>query len=192
MLRLALPLLVLAVATPAAARRAAPPKLHFVVQVVDAVPSAPAELSVKAKSVLNEIVAARPEFVQTIEGAPDPTADPEGYRKLAEKKHIAPYSVTLKISEYERSLAPNSAPGKSGQVLTIKLSLSLVGTKFPTRVLALAGSGGATVTSEVGANLRPREEESTMDDALRSALTKAVDESVAELRKGSTPSKKRR
>jgi hypothetical protein len=184
----------LAAAPAGAERRAAPPRLHFIVKVIDAVASAPAELSVKTRTMLGAILAARPDFVVSLDGAPDPEVDPQAFRKYAVARHVTPYAVTLKISEYQRSLTPNTEPGKAGQVLTIKLSLQVVGTKFPGETLALAGSGGATVMAEVGARLRPREEEGAMDDALRSALTKAVDEAVAELTRGSrtrVPKKKR-
>jgi hypothetical protein len=188
----ALALLGLAAAAPAEARRPPPPKLHFVVQVVDAVASAPAELSVKTRTMLGDILAARPDFVTEIEGAPDPASDPAGFARQAERRRVTPYAVTIKISEFERSLVPNAAPGKSGQLLTVKLALSLVGTRLPGATLALAGSGGATVMAEVGARIGPREEEGATDDALRSALTKAVDEAVTELRRSAAPPKKKR
>jgi hypothetical protein len=119
-MRATLPILLgLLVAAPAEAVRAVPaPKLLFIVKVVDAVASAPAELSVKTKTMLNEILAARPDFVTEIDGAPDPATDAAGFKRVAERNKITPYAVTVKISEYERSLTPN-APGKSGQILTV-------------------------------------------------------------------------
>ena len=173
----------------AAARRAPAPRYHFTVTSVVAVENAPSEISVKAKALLAEILAGRPEFVDSLEGAPDPAVDPSGFTKYVDARHIRAFAVTVKIDRFHRDLAPNDKPGKSGQVLTIGLDVSLVGTKVPGGVLALAGGGGATVAAEVGTRMRPKEEEVTMDDALRAALTQAVDGAVAELKRPPPPPK---
>ena len=163
--------------------RTAPPRYHFAIAGVDAVASAPAEVSVKARAILAELLAARPEFVATLDGAPDAKAEPEAFRRWCERRKVEPYAVTVKIDRFDRTLAPNPQPGKSGQLLTVGLDVQLVGVKMPGSLLALAGSGGATVAAEVGARIRPREEEVTRDDALRAALTQAVDAALAELKR---------
>jgi len=183
-MRLAVAALAVALlAAPAAARLPPATRYHFTITSVVAVDNAPSEISLKAKLLLAEILAGRSEFVATLEGAPDPKTDPAAFTKYVDAHHIQAYTVTLKIDRYHRDLVANDKPGKSGQVLTIGLDLSLVGTKLPGGLLALAGSGGATVAAEVGSRMRPREEEVTMDDALRAALTQAVDGAVAELRR---------
>ncbi len=161
---LAMPLVVcLAASALAAAPAAAAMRFHFDLQKVSATDSAPAELTVKAREVLGEILAERPEHA------------------AAPGKGVKAYGVTLHIDSFERALAPNPKAGASGQVLTIRLSVQLVGSTIPAGVMALAGSGRSTVMAEVGATLRPREEELTIDDALRDALTHAVEEAVTRL-----------
>jgi hypothetical protein len=171
--------LLVAVSAPAAA---APRRYHFALDEVKATPDAPAEVSVKARHILGEILASRPEFVTELPGAPD-RGDAAAFQRYLAAKKLAAYQVTIKIADYTRDLAPNDRPGKSGQILTIRVNVSLVGSKIPGGVLALAGSGGATVMAEVGNQLRPREEEAALDDALRSALVQAVDAAVVEMKR---------
>lgn len=152
------------VASSAAA--AAPPRLHFEVRKVSATGSAPAEVSVNAKAILTEVLTARPEYVASA------------------GKGVRSYGVTLNVDRYARSLEPNTKPGASGQVLTLSVGVQLVGESMPGGLLAMAGSGSSTVTAEVGATLRPREEEQALGDALRDALTHAVNDAVARLAAG--------
>src|SRR5262249_30347687 len=128
-----------------------------------------------------EIVAARPEFVATLEGAPDPKTQPAEFRRWLDERGIKAFAVQLKIDDYQRALLPDDQPGHGGQLLTVKIRLSLVGSQLPGNALALAGSGASTVTAGVGATLRPKEEEGALDDALRDALTHAVEDAVAKL-----------
>ncbi len=164
----------------AASGKPAPTKYHFELTAVTATPKAPAEVTVKAKALFNEIVAARPESV-TLEGAPDPKAQPAEFRRWLDDRGIKAFAVELKIDDYQRSLAPDDKPGASGQLLTVRVGLSLVGSQMPGNALALAGSGASTVTAGVGSTVRPREEEGARDDALRDALTHAVEDAVAKL-----------
>lgn len=181
---------------PASAKRApAPTKYHFELTAVTATSKAPAEVSVKAKALFAEIVAARPESV-TLEGAPDPKAQPTEFRRWLDDRGIKAFAVELKIDDYQRSLLPDDKPGHTGQLLTVKLGLSLVGSQMPGNALALAGSGASTVTAGVGSTLRPREEEGALDDALRDALTHAVEDALTKLaappRTAPPPTKKKK
>jgi hypothetical protein len=177
-----MPTLVLALAVAVAAVRAAPERYYFEVQGVSAAESAPAEVQVKAKALLGQLLASRPEFVPALEGAPDPKADPHAYQTWLARHRVRAFGVTLRIDSFERGVKPSNKPGDSGQVLTVKLGLSLVGSALPSGALALSGSGQSTVMAEVGARIRPKEEEAAIDDALKDALTHAVDDAVARLR----------
>ena len=154
-----------------------PVRYHFELDEVLLAPTAPAELAVKARKVFAEAVAGRADVVQTLENAPDPVKDPQAFRKYLDAQGIRAYALKIKIDPYERSFGP----GKRGNVLTIRLGVSLVGAQLPGDALALAGSGGSTVTAEVGPTLRPGEEEETMDDALKDALGHALDDALAKL-----------
>jgi hypothetical protein len=176
------PLMTLGLAPGLAAAAAKPaPKYHVVLSEVHAVPSAPAEITAKARSIFEALIAARPDFVKRLDGAPDGKAHPEELRRFLETRGIRAFNVELKVEEYARSLEPNDKPGAGGQRLTIKVGVSIIGAQLPDQTLALVGAGGSTIIAEVGKSLRPNEEEATMDDALRDALTHAVDDAVAKL-----------
>lgn len=172
--------LVLGVA--ARARAAAPPRYYFALDEVKGPEHAPAEVTARARQILGDVLAARPEFVRELAGAPD-RADAAAYKKYLVARRVQAYQVSIKITDYARELAPNDKPGKSGQILTIRVNVSLIGAKIPGGVLALAGTGGATIMAEVGTKVRPREEEVATDEALKNALTQAVDAAVAEMRR---------
>jgi hypothetical protein len=163
------------------AAQAKPARYHFELGEVTVAPSAPAELSVKARAVFDDLTRGRADVVQTLENPPDPSKDPAGYRKYLAARGLRAYALKLKIDEYDRSFGPTKEPGKSGNVLTVRLNVSLVGAQIPGDVLALAGSGGATVIAEVGPTLQPREEEGATDDALKDALSHALDDAIAKL-----------
>src|SRR5262249_50322298 len=127
----------------AEARPTRSPKYHFELGEVALASSAPAELSVKARAVFDEIARARPDVVQTLENAPDPAQDPAAYRKILDARGVRAYAPRLKVDEYDRSFGPTKEPGKTGNVLTVHVNVSLVGTLIPGGVLALAGAGGA-------------------------------------------------
>jgi hypothetical protein len=154
-------------AAPAAARRA-PEQFYVELRGVDAVDNAPAILSVKAKQMFADIVAKHGNFVGDI--------------AEARRRHLRAYAVTLKIGTFERSLAPNDKPGRGGQILTIAIEVSLIGTSIPGNVLSLSVSGGATIKAETGNRVLPREEEAAADEALAGALKAALDDAATKLR----------
>jgi hypothetical protein len=171
---------------------AAPPAERYYVEIkgVDAVQNAPANLSVKAKQLLVDLLKTRPEFLAELEGAPDPATDANGYRDWLKKNKLRSFSVTINVASYDRTLEPNTKKGKTGQILSYHIEVSLVGTAIPDDLLAFGGSGGSTVMAEIGKTIRPKDEEYTSDQALTEALTHAVDEAVSKLRAGKTPAKK--
>src|SRR5262249_2142538 len=95
-------------------------KYHVVLTEVHAVSSAPSEITAKARSVFESIVAARPDFVKNLDGAPDAKARPEEMRRFLESRGIRAFTVELKVEEFVRSLETNDRPGASGQLLTMK------------------------------------------------------------------------
>ena len=92
----------------------------------------PANLAVKAKKVFTDLVAKRGELIPALEGAP-PRTDTDAFKAYLRRKRIHAYAVNIKVSSFERSLAPNEKQGKSGQVLTVAMELSLIGTSIRSR-----------------------------------------------------------
>lgn len=159
----------------------APKKYYLELTAVEAASNAPAEVTVKAKAIFAQVAATRPQIVTHLDGAPDARAQPEELRRWLDSHGISAFAVRLKLEPFERSLIPDDKPGHSGQILTIKLGVSILGAQIPGEALALAGSGGSTVMAEVGQTLRPREEENALDDALKDALSHALEDAITKL-----------
>jgi len=159
-----------------------PAERYFVrVDGAEAAKAVPAGLSEQARVMLGEIVAKRAEFVAALPaGAPDMARNPEGFRRFLQKRKLRAFKVIIKLNEYERELTP-AREGKSGQVLRIRVGLSLWGTGMPDDVMALSGDGQGMVGLEVGKKVRPRDEEVATTDSLRSALEAAVEDAVKKL-----------
>jgi hypothetical protein len=177
--------LAVTVAGSALAARPAPGRYYFELIGVDGVDNAPANLAVKAKKVFADLVTKRGELIPTLEGAP-PRTDTEAFKAYLRRKRIHAYAVNVKISAFERSLAPNEKQGRSGQILTIAMELSLIGSSIPENILSLSVAGGATVKAETGMRVLPREEEAAVDEALSQALSSALTDAVAKLRRSKT------
>ena len=95
------------------------------------------------------------------------------------KKKIRAFKVVIKMTKFERELAPK--PDSKSQVLKIHVALQLLGTGKPDNTMALTGDGLSQVGLEVGQKVRPKDEEVATDESLRNALTSAVDDAVKKL-----------
>lgn len=172
-------------AVAAAAKRPPKPKERYFIQVTEVEVAEgvtpPAGLPEKARAVLLDLMAKRPgEFVTSLAGAPDPDADPRAFEKWLERNKIKAFKVVLRVRSWSRTTAP--IDGKNDVLLTVRVDVSLLGASMPLTTLAMTGDGSATVAAEVSSKIPPRVEASITDDALRQALTRALDQAVHELR----------
>jgi hypothetical protein len=153
--------------TPAVAKR---PREQFYLELrgVDGVDGAPANVPDKIKQVFADIVGKHGDFVADL--------------GEAKRRRLRAYAITVKITTFERSLAPNDKAGRGGQILTITLEVSLLGTSIPGNLLALSVTGGATIKAETGNRVLPREEEAALDEALAQAMKAALDDAATKLR----------
>lgn len=169
----------------AAGRKPKPPKVkerYYIqiseVQVAEGIPAAVGE---QVKTVFLGIMAQRPaEFVTSLDGAPDPAADPAGFEKWLKAKKLRAFNVALKLTRFERKVEPIA--GKSDVLLTVHVDVAILGASMPATTLAMAGDGTATVAAEVSKKVPPKVESAVVDEALHTALTKALDKAVTELR----------
>lgn len=168
--------------TPAEAKKK--PKEKYYVQVTGAetAEGVPKELADKAKVALTDILSKRPEFVASLDGAPDMAADPDGFRKWLQKKKLRAFKVIVKITKYTRELAPK--PDSKTQVLKINIALQVLGTGMPDDTMAMTGDGISGVGFEVGQKVRPKDEQVATEESLRNALTSALDDAVRKLAMG--------
>jgi hypothetical protein len=160
------------------------PKEKYYLQVsgAETAEGVPKELAEKAKTTLAELLGKRPEFVTSIEGAPDMKADPDGFRKWMTRKKLRAFKVIVKVTKFSRELAPK-ADSKS-QVLKVNIALQVLGTGMPDDTMAMTGDGVSQVGLEVGQKVRPKDEQVVTDETLRNALGSALDDAVRKLAMG--------
>lgn len=173
-----------AAASPAAAKPAKK-KYHFELEDVRAAKDVSADLASEAtprvKAQTEKIIAGNPQIVATLTGAPDPTADAEGFKKYLLKNKIeAAYKVTVEITAATEETEPvESKPGQ--QRVVVHLEVHMFGETMPTRKMGFYGDGSSTVKEDFGKTLRPKDRDAAWDDAASEALTKALDASLTKL-----------
>jgi hypothetical protein len=125
-------------------------------------------------------VAARPEFITSLDGAPDPKTDPNGFEKWAEKKKIRAFNVRIKFVKYSRTLAPIA--GSNDQLLSVNVEVQLLGANVPLETLGMTGTGTGTVSAQVGKTITARMDDDVHAQAVDGALANAFDEATRQLR----------
>jgi hypothetical protein len=190
----------LAVAFVASAPRAeaAPKKkYHFALTKVLLKPDIAADVGKEAQprieAVFKKALETNPQLVLALEGAPDPDAKPDAYRKFLTKKGIhAAYLVTVEVTEASIELVPVEDK-KNTQRIVVSVGLHVLGETIPGRTMGFTGDGRATVKQEVGMKVRDKDREFTWDSAAETAVAKALEESFTKLAKPTpTPVKKKK
>ena len=125
-------------------------------------------------------LAGRPEFLTSLEGAPDPKADPDAFGKWAEKKKIRAFDVRIKFVKYQRTLAP--IQGSNDQLLSVNVEVQLLGANVPLETLGMTGTGSGTVSAQVGKTVTAKIDEDVHAQAIDGALKNAFDEATRQLR----------
>jgi hypothetical protein len=166
-------------------------KYHVEIVSAEAAKDVPADLAPVARAQLEKQLSEHPEFVQKLEGAPDPKMEPDAFRKYLAAKNLRAFAVTVQLPRFSKELVP--APGgRRGQALKVSLDVQLVGTQIPGSILALGGKGSSVIQIEVGTKVRPKDEQYALDEAIREAITNAVTDTVSKLAssKPATPQRK--
>jgi hypothetical protein len=171
-------LLVLAgLAGPAAA---APPKkkYHFELTAVTAKSEVKTEVAQAAtprvEAQVKKVFRGHPQLVAKLDGAPDPRANADGYRRYLTKQAIAgAYLVTVEITEASEELVPLDDKANA-QRLVIHIGIHMLGENIPGRTMGFTGDGKATIKQEVGMKVRDRDREYTWDQAAELAVGDAM------------------
>ncbi len=122
-----------------------------------------------------------PQIVASLEGAPDPKLDPDGYRSyLGKSKITAAYNVTIEITDATETFAP-LADKPGAQQREIRLALRMLGTHIPDDTLGFTGHGKARVEQEVGAKVSERERQETWAQVSELAVSQAMKNALEEL-----------
>lgn len=130
-----------------------------------------------AQDYLREALKRRPEVTLEL-GAP--LDNPDAVKAELKRRNLRAYSITLRILRQERTVKPAPA-GKKFRLLEQNVRLSLVGSTFPDKVLALGGDGESTVQIDVGSPINERQESEVLSDALKDAIEQAVKQGMAKL-----------
>jgi len=172
--------------TGAVSRAADPPKerYYFELKAITPKPELKADvLKMATPRVLAELKKAfahHPQIVPSLEGAPDPKADPDGYRQYLEKSHITgAFAVNVELTDTTEVSAP--APDKPGaQEHETRLALRMLGTRIPDDTLGFTGHGKAGAKGE-GSKTSERERQETWDQLSELAVSKAIQTALEEL-----------
>lgn len=130
-----------------------------------------------AKEMLIAALRKRPEV--TLELA-TPLTDIPGVTAEVKRKGLKAYEVGLRVLRLERTVRPPTN-GKKFRLLEQDAKLSLVGSTFPEKLLALGGDGESTVQIEVGNQINQRQEREVLEEALKDAIEQAVKQGMAKL-----------
>jgi hypothetical protein len=180
-------LLISAIATAAPARKAPVPRksgeryyLNIVaVEYEDGVKAQALEKLVRDKFAA-QIAARAPEFMTTLDGAPDPKTAPDAFATWATRKKIRAFDVRIKFVKYSRTLAPIA--GSNDQMLSVNVEVQLLGANVPMETLGMTGTGTGTVSAQVGKTVTAKVEDDVHAQAIDGALANAFDEATKQLR----------
>jgi hypothetical protein len=153
-------------------------KFHFELTAVTAKsevkPDVAKAATPRVEAQVKKVFETHPQLVAKLEGAPDPRANADGYRKyLARKAISAAYLVTVEITDASEELVPFDDK-QNAQRLVIHIGIHMLGETIPGRTMGFTGDGKATIKQEVGMKVRDRDREYTWDQAAELAVDDAM------------------
>jgi hypothetical protein len=181
------PMFALAVLAMAGSVAVAAPKkkFHFELTAVTAKPEVKPEIAKAAtpriETQVKKVFETHPQLVSKLEGAPDPRANAEAYRKYLVTKGVAgAYLVTVEITDASEEVVPfDDKP--NAQRLVIRIAIHMLGETIPGRTMGFTGDGKATIKQEIGMKLRDRDREYTWDQAAEVAVDDAMTKAFQQL-----------
>ena len=153
-------------------------KYHFELTAVTAKSEVKPDVSRAAtprvEAQVKKVFETHPQLVAKLDGAPDPKANADGYRKYLAKKAISgAYLVTVEITDASEELVPLDDKPNS-QRLVIHVAIHMLGENIPGRTMGFTGDGKATIKQEVGVKVRDRDRQYTWDQAAELAVDDAM------------------
>jgi hypothetical protein len=160
-------------------------RYYFALEAVTAKPELkPDAVKMATSRVLSEVKKAfghHSQIIAKLEGAPDPKADPDGYRAWLAKAHIADaFNVKVEITDAAEVLTP-MADKPGAQLLEIRLALRMLGSHIPDDTLGFTGHGKGTIMQEVGLQVKELSRQETWDQVAELAVSNAVKTALEEL-----------
>jgi hypothetical protein len=153
-------------------------KYHFVLADVTAKPEVKAEDAQSAvprvEAVVKKTFETHAQLVAKIDGAPDPIAKADAYRKFLTKKGVsAAFLVTVEVTEASIEIEPMESKPNT-QRIVVRVGVHLLGETIPGRTMGFTGDGQATIKVEVGKKIRDKDKEFTWDEASKAAVDDAM------------------
>ncbi len=188
--------LALAIMVVAPAAEAAPKKkYHFKLTKVLVKPEVKADVGKEAQprieAVFKKALETHPQLVLAVDGAPDPDANPDGYRKVLAKRGISSaFLVTVEVTEASIEVVPVEDK-KGTQRIVVSVGLHVLGETIPGRTMGFTGDGRATVKEEVGMKIRDKDRQFAWDAAAETAVAEALKTSFAKLAQPPPPQSKK-
>jgi hypothetical protein len=157
---------------------AAPKKYHFKLAAVTAKPDVAADVAKEAvprvEGQIKKAFTSHPQLVASIDGAPDPDAKADAFRKFLKAKSIASaHLVTVEVTDASIEIVPMENKPKS-QRIVVRVAVHLLGENIPGRTMGFTGDGQATVKQEVGLKIRDSDRQYTWDQAAEVAVADAM------------------
>jgi hypothetical protein len=123
---------------------------------------------------VKKVFQSHPQLVAKLDGAPDPRANADGYRRYLTAKQIAAaYLVTVEVTDASEEVVPLD-DNPNAQRLIIHVALHMLGENIPGRTMGFSGDGKATIKQEIGLKLRDRDRDYTWDQAAEIAVDDAM------------------
>lgn len=164
-------------------------KYHFELTAVTPKPEVKPDMAKLAQPIvearIKKTFESNPQLVATLDGAPDPKTNADGYRKFLTKKGVSgAYLVTVEITEANQELVPVDDKPNT-QRLSVHLAIHVLGETIPGRTMGFTGDGQATIKQEIGKTLRDKDRDYTWDGAAETAINDAMKTVFAQLAKPS-------
>jgi len=153
-------------------------KYHFKLAAVTAKAEIAADVAKQAtprvEATVKKAFSSHAQLVPTLDGAPDPDAAADKYRKFLKAKGIAgAYLVTVEVTEASVEVVPMDNKPNS-QRLVVRVGVHLLGENIPGRTMGFTGDGQATIKQEVGKKVRDKDREFAWDSAAEVAIADAM------------------
>jgi hypothetical protein len=168
-------------AVAASKEKSAKPKYYFAVSEVQDEAKADEATRLAARQVLQDDLAARPEFTSDLGGT-----TPDVLVEELRRRNLKGFHVTLKLTGLSQEPRPPRPGGRLKQ-LAVTVKVSVFGTTIPDAKLAFGGDGEATVEAEIVERRQAEEAATLTREVLVQAVRQAVDQAVGRL--GERPSK---
>ena len=168
-----------AIALAGATADAAPKKkYHFELTTVSAKSEVKADVAKAAtpriQGQVSKVFGGHPQLVAKLDGAPDPKANADGYRKYLAQHGIAgAYLVTVEITEASEELVPMEDK-KNAQRLSVHIGIHMLGERIPDKTMGFTGDGQATIKIELGKVVRDKDRQYAWDQAAEVAVDDAM------------------